>query len=103
MAVHCLDSGSIGLHIPSDLEISIGPQDVPRASGNLLVVGDVQPNTSPLSAVYVYNTSRLEAVYGHSLIVNPSVGTVRGVLVVLKSILINNKECRMKLGMVTTY
>ena len=56
MAVHCLESGCIGLYIPSDLEISLGPRDVPRASGNLLVVGDVQPNTSLLSAVYEYNT-----------------------------------------------
>ena len=32
MAVHCLESGYIGLHIPSDLEISLGPRDVPRAS-----------------------------------------------------------------------
>ena len=32
MAVHCLESGCIGLHIPSDLEISLGPRDVPRAS-----------------------------------------------------------------------
>ena len=64
MAVHCLKSGSIGLYIPSDLKISLGPRDVPRASpsghlsglGNfLLVVGDVQPNISLLSAVYVYN------------------------------------------------
>ena len=44
MAVHCLESGCIRLYIPSDLEISLGPRDVPRdisrASGNLLVVGD---------------------------------------------------------------
>ena len=32
MAVHCLESGCIGLYIPSDLEISLGPRDVPRAS-----------------------------------------------------------------------
>ena len=50
------------------------PQDISRASGNLLVVGDVQPNTSLLSAVYGYNTSQLEAVYSHSLIINPSLG-----------------------------
>ena len=43
MDVHCLESGCIGLHIPSDLEISLGPRDV-------------QPNTSLLSAVYEYNT-----------------------------------------------
>ena len=43
MAVHCLESGCIGVHIPSDLEISLGPRDV-------------QPNTSLLSAVYEYNT-----------------------------------------------
>ena len=61
MAVHCLESGCIRLYIPSDLEISLDPRDVPRASpsghlsawGNLLVV---QPNTSLLSAVYVYST-----------------------------------------------
>ena len=32
------------------------------------------PNTSLLSAVYLYNTSRFEAVYGHSLMLNPSPG-----------------------------
>ena len=50
---------------PSALEMSLGlrPRDISRASGNLLVVGDVQPNTSLLSAVYVYNTSLLSAVY----------------------------------------
>ena len=41
------------MFIPSDLEISLDPRDVPRdisrASGNILVVEDVQPNTSPLS------------------------------------------------------
>ena len=26
--VHCLESGCIGLHIPSDLAISLGPGDV---------------------------------------------------------------------------
>ena len=43
---------------PSALEMSLGlrPRDISRASGNLLVVGDVQPNTSLLSAVYEYNT-----------------------------------------------
>ena len=42
---------------PSALEMSLGlrPRDISRASGNLLVVGDVQPNTSLLSAVYGYN------------------------------------------------
>ena len=63
MAVHCLESGCIELSIPSDLEISLSPRNVPRpspsghlsASGNLLVVGDVQPNTSLPLAVYVYN------------------------------------------------
>ena len=61
---------------PSALEMSLGlrPRDISRASGNLLVVGDVQPNTSLLSAVCVYNASGLEAVYGHSLIINPSLG-----------------------------
>ena len=38
MDVHCLKSGCIGLHIPSDLKISLGPQDVPGASPS--VVGD---------------------------------------------------------------
>ena len=32
MAVHCLESVRIVLNIPSDLEISFGPRDVPRAS-----------------------------------------------------------------------
>ena len=39
------------------------PRDISRAEGNLEVGGDVQPNTS-----------RFEAVYGHSLIINPSLG-----------------------------
>ena len=62
MAEHCLESGCIGLHIPDNQEISLGPREVPRASGNLLVVWDVQctlyivqPNTSLLSTVYGYN------------------------------------------------
>ena len=37
------------MHIPSNLEISLGPRDVPRASPS------GQPNTSLLSAVYGYN------------------------------------------------
>ena len=52
---------------PSALEMSLGTRD-------LSVVRDAQPNTSFLSAVYVYNTSRLEAVYGHYLIINSSLG-----------------------------
>ena len=51
------------LYIPSDLEVFLGPRDFPQeisgASENLLVVGDVQPNTSLLSAVYVYNLAYL--------------------------------------------
>ena len=45
---------------PSALEMSLGlcRRDISRASGNLLVVGDVQTNTSLLSAVYVYNMQR---------------------------------------------
>ena len=39
------------------------PRDFPRAEGNLEVGGDVQPNSS-----------RFEAVYGHSLIIKPSLG-----------------------------
>ena len=39
------------------------PRDFPRPEGNLEVGGDVQPKTS-----------RLEAVYGHSLIINPYLG-----------------------------
>ena len=97
MAIHCLESGCIGLYIPSDLEISLGPQDVPRASGNLSVVGDVQPNTSLLSAVYVYNASRLEAVYGHSLIINPSLGMYQEIHpsrgVKINNFLIMMREC----------
>ena len=44
---------------PSALEMSLGlrPWDISGASGNLLGVGDVQPNTSLLLAVYVYNPS----------------------------------------------
>ena len=67
VSVHCREEGCIGLYIPDDREISQGPRDVPRdisrAEGNLEVGGDVQPNTS-----------RLEAVYGHSLIINPYQG-----------------------------
>ena len=50
---------------PLALEMSLGfrPRDISRASGNLEVGGDVQPNTS-----------RLEAVYVHSLIINPYQG-----------------------------
>ena len=44
---------------PSALEMSPGlrPRDISRASGNFSVVGDVQTNTSLLSAVYGYNMS----------------------------------------------
>ena len=49
--IHCREEGCI-----TDTDIS-------RAEGNLKVGGDVQPNTS-----------RFEAVYGHSLIINPSLG-----------------------------
>ena len=65
VSVHCREEGCIGLYIPDDQEISRGPRDVPRAKpeGNLEVGGDVQPNIS-----------RLEAVYGHSLIINPYQG-----------------------------
>ena len=45
------------------LGTSLGPREISRAEGNLEVGGDVQPNTS-----------RFEAVYGHSLIINPSLG-----------------------------
>ena len=46
---------------PEALEMSQGQS--PRAEGNLEVEGDVQPNSS-----------RFEAVYSHSLIINPSLG-----------------------------
>ena len=41
MAGDCLEPGWIGLYIPSDIKISLGPRDVPRAlpSGHLLVLG----------------------------------------------------------------
>ena len=50
---------------PEAREMSRGrsPRGISRAEGNLEVGGDVQPNTS-----------RLEAVYGHSLIINPYLG-----------------------------
>ena len=50
---------------PRNREISRGPRNVPRAKpeGNLEVRGDVQPNIS-----------WLEAVYGHSLVINPYQG-----------------------------
>ena len=59
------------MYIADDQEIFRGremsrgrrPRDISRAEGNLEVGGDVQPNTS-----------RLEAVYSHSLIINPSLG-----------------------------
>ena len=63
MAVHCLKSGWIGLYIPDNQEITRGPRDISRAEGNLEVGGDVQPNSS-----------RFEAEYSHSLIINPSLG-----------------------------
>ena len=74
MDVHSFESGCIGLHtctsppplrFPSALEMSLGlrPRDISRASGNLLVVGDVQPNghTCLLSAMYGYNTIHMDA------------------------------------------
>ena len=55
------------VRFPKTREISRGrsPGDISRAEGNLEVGGDgdVQPNSS-----------RFEAVYGHSLIINPSLG-----------------------------
>ena len=50
---------------PEAREMSRGrsPRDISRAEGNLEVGGDVQPNSS-----------RFKAVYGHSLIINPSLG-----------------------------
>ena len=41
MAVHCLKSGFVGLYIPCDLKILLGPRDVPQALpwGNLLDLG----------------------------------------------------------------
>ena len=70
---------------PEAREMSRGrsPRDISRAEGNLEVGGDVQPNKS-----------RLEAVYGHSLIINPSLGMYQKLhpyrtmnMTVLKSIL----------------
>ena len=53
------------MYIPNDQEISRGPRDVPRVKleGHLGVGGDAQPNSS-----------RFEAVSGHSLIIYPSLG-----------------------------
>ena len=51
------------MYIPDDQEISQGPRDISRAEGNLEVRGDVQ-----------LNSSRFKAVYGHSLIINSSLG-----------------------------
>ena len=50
MTAHCLSQVVLGctMYIPSD---------VPQPSGNLLVLVDVQHNTSLLSAVYGYNNS----------------------------------------------
>ena len=55
----------LGNTSPEAREMSRGrsPRDILRAGGNLEVGGDVQPNSS-----------RFEGVYGHSLIINPSLG-----------------------------
>ena len=55
--VNCQEEGCNGLHIPDNQEISWGQ----KPEENLMVGGDTQPNAY-----------RLEAVYGHSLILNPS-------------------------------
>ena len=67
----CRESGCISLYIPDDQGISWGPREVPRAKGhfqawegNLEVRGDVCKT----------NTSRLEAVYDNSIIINLSPG-----------------------------
>ena len=46
------------MNIPDNQE-----RDISRAEGNLEVIGDVKPNTF-----------QLDAVYNHSLIINPSLG-----------------------------
>ena len=67
MAVHCFESGSIGLLLVHPLRPPTPPESLghwgflsPWILGNLLVVGDVQPNTSFLSAVYVMYSVQAE-------------------------------------------
>ena len=57
--VHCGESGCIGLYILEVREVS--RKEISRVKKNLEVAGDGKPNTS-----------QLEAVFGHSLIINPS-------------------------------
>ena len=89
------------MYIPDDQEISRGPRDVPRAKpeghleakGNLEVDKDVRPDIS-----------RLRAVYGHSLIINPSLGMYQEIhstrafsigSVKINTSLLMMRECRM--------
>ena len=67
-SVNCRDVECIGMYIPDDQKISNGPRGVLKAKPkeDLKVGGDVQ--------VVQPNTSRLEAVFNHSLIINPSRG-----------------------------
>ena len=52
------------MYIPDDQEISRGPRETSQGQREISrSEGDVQPNSS-----------RFEAVYGHSLIINPSLG-----------------------------
>ena len=71
------------------------PRDFPRAEGNLEVGGDVQPNAS-----------RIKAVYGHSLIINPSLWMYQEIhtcrarsidSVKINTFLIMMRECAMQL------
>ena len=56
---------------PEAREMSRGRslRNISRAEGNLEIGGDVQPNSS-----------QFEAVYGHSLIINPSLGIYQEIL-----------------------
>ena len=58
----CQEEGSIGLYIPDGQEISRGPRKI--------ILHCTMYNVQP-------NTSRLEAVYGHYLIIIPSQGCIK--------------------------
>ena len=55
MVKQCLESGCIGLY--KDISFGLHPRETSRASRNLLVIRDVQPDTSLSSAVYVFTVN----------------------------------------------
>ena len=62
------------MYIPDDQEISRGPRDVPRAKPEGHLEGRGRRLRSEGMYIVQPNASRLEAVYGHSLVINPSLG-----------------------------